>query len=274
MNLELSMVLKIKCWNQSKYPEFVSKYLKESVLTVSSDCRLFWKSPSDEKLSCWSLIFYCFSVCVALLPLLFWLFSTYPYLPAPQNHWRCEKFGVAQGRWKACEAFKEICIFVLLDNGLYLWYTLENVWELVLHYPWSWEGLPKREWERDKGYSVQPLNLVFEILTLSPPGTSLFLCKKPCTSPTEKAATQEAALVEHLASGAMHWGYICQLGSQSRMKLKCNCPWEQGRKHHAFVKGCVETSSNKKQKLPVNLIWIEQAWVNFESSPSGEAHMI
>lgn len=150
MSSELSMVLKIKCGGQREYPEFVSKYLERNCTnpTVSSDCRLFWKSPSREK---------CYTEILSLtIFLVGWLVgSPLPHsfcllsapLPFPANHWRCEKLGITQEGWKACDASKEILI-------LHCWteaHTFGTHLKMSgnLYYPWIWEGLPKKEWERE-----------------------------------------------------------------------------------------------------------------------------
>lgn len=169
-----------------------------------------------EKLSYWSL-----SSTIFLFVCSPHLHFVYSVLRPPPNHWRCEKLGITQEGWKACDTLKETC-FVLLDSGSYLWYALENVWELVLYYPWIWEGLPKREWERDILYSFW---ILFSKFLLCHHLGQVFACVQSlCTSPAEKAATQEAVFIEHLASGVVHWGYVCQPARQSRRKLKHNCP--------------------------------------------------
>lgn len=70
------------------------------------------------------------------------------------------------------------------------------------------------------GYSMQLLNLVFEILCHHL-GQVFAGVQSLCPSLTEKAATREAAFPEHLASGALRRGYACR---PEQEQLKRNCP--------------------------------------------------
>lgn len=205
---------------------------------MSSDCRLFWKSPSQEKLSYWNflLLFFCL---VPPLPIHF----VYSVLSPPWNHWRREKLGISREGWKACDTFEE-------KHILYCWTVahtfdthLKNVWELVLHYPWIWEGLPKREWE---GYSIQLLNLVFEILTLSPPGTSFCLCTEPlCFTGRESSNPRDSIYRVSGGCGAVRWGCACPPASQSRRKLEHNCPGSEEGKTLCLCKGVCRPPATK-----------------------------
>lgn len=140
---------------------------------MSSDHRLFWEFPWHEKCSYKSFILLYFYVCLVLFPPLSIL--CIQYYP-PLKVW---EVGVTLEGWKAWDAFKDMPGFYTLVHTLICTWKYLGTW----HYPWVWEGLPKREWERNIPYTTWIL-------------PKFLLCKLFLVEEAEEAVTQQWAFLE------------------------------------------------------------------------------
>lgn len=133
-------------------------------------------------------------------------------------HWNLWGFRRPEIRWMEIVAYLKKIYIILLGSGLYF-DTHMKAWECALHWPWSWEGPEKRMWgwERQLRYSMWLLNLVFQVLTVTPRQVCDAAWRLQST--TEQAAAQEAACADLLSHRVLCWGYACQPTGQSTMRL-------------------------------------------------------
>lgn len=173
----------------------------------------------------------------------------------PSNHWRFEMLEITQKEWKSCGIFKKKK-HILCITGQWCM-PLINTWQCL----GTCSALSLKKQHRE-GNAVKIFYVASEPWFWAYFDTSRdkFLMYEGCTSPTELAATQEAVFAEHLASGVVLWGYICQPARQSTRKLECNWPDSKEGKTQYLYECLCRLLATKAEVTCQTLLGLSRLW--------------